>query len=107
MELLCARRYVAHMPESGEPPGFHASVPHRRHELLHRIRDGLRPGRSCGNPPVFLLEVAAALLTVLTVRDGIIGAATTRLELLTAVALWGAVLLAGFAVATHRGTPAD
>jgi hypothetical protein len=69
--------------------------------LLHAI-EGLCPGRARDNPPVFLLEVAAALLTVLTLRDGIIGAGATNLEMLAAVALWGVALLVAFGVAARR-----
>jgi hypothetical protein len=41
---------------------------------------------------LFILEVVAALLSVLALRDGILGGPAVSLETLFAVGLWGTLL---------------
>lgn len=52
----------------------------------------LHPGRANRRPALFILEVVAALLSVLALRDRILGGPVTSLEALFAVGLWGTLL---------------
>jgi len=60
--------------------------------MLTRVLRVLHPERANRRPALFILEVAAALLSVLALRDGILGGPAVSLEALSAVGLWGILL---------------
>lgn len=75
----------------------------------------LHPDRACRCPALFLTEVAAALLSVVAVRDRIMDNPAVSLETVSAAALWGGLLLlaccfairdrdSGFQVRRYRQT---
>ena len=59
--------------------------------LTHVLRR-LHPGQANRRPALFMVEIAAALLSVLALRDGILCRPTASIEALFAVALWGILL---------------
>lgn len=61
------------------------------HAMARRALLCLHPRRD-GRPCVFLLEVGAALLSVLALRDALLGAPGLALELPGAVGLWALLL---------------
>jgi hypothetical protein len=54
---------------------------------------GLHPGHTIRRPTLFILEVAVALVSVLALRDGILGGPAVSLETLFALGLWGILLV--------------
>jgi hypothetical protein len=74
-------------------------TPHMR-ETTHRafaslptgVLQGLHPAQANRRPALFILQVTAALLSVLALRDGILGGRAVLLEAVFAVGLWGALL---------------
>ncbi len=79
--------------------------------MLTLVLRGLHPGQANRRPAVFILEVAAALLSVLALRDKILGGSAMSFEALFAAGLWGTLLAVtcGLAVreADRRGDPVD
>jgi len=61
--------------------------------ILKGILRGLHPGQTHRRPALFILEIAAALLSVLAMRDGILGNGAVSLETLLAGVLWGTLLV--------------
>ena len=57
-----------------------------------RVLRRLHPGQANRHPALFMLEVAAAFLSVLALRDRILGGPAVSLETFFAVGLWGTVL---------------
>jgi high-affinity K+ transport system ATPase subunit B len=60
--------------------------------MLTLVLRRLHPGQANRRPAVFILEVAAALLSVLALRDRILGGPAMSFEALFAVGLWGTLL---------------
>jgi hypothetical protein len=60
--------------------------------MLTSVLRGLHPGQANRRPALFILEVAAALLSVLALRDKISGGPAVSLETIFAVGLWGTLL---------------
>jgi hypothetical protein len=60
--------------------------------MAGNILRGLDPGRAHRRPALFLLEIAAALLTVLAMRDWILGDTAASLETLLAGVSWATLL---------------
>jgi high-affinity K+ transport system ATPase subunit B len=60
--------------------------------LLTGVLRRLHPGQAERHPGLFILEVAAALLSVLALRDTIAGGPAVSLELTAAVGLWATLL---------------
>jgi high-affinity K+ transport system ATPase subunit B len=58
----------------------------------------LQPAQATRRPAVFMLEITAALTSVIALRDAIAGGAEVSIETLVAFALWGTLL----AVAVRR-----
>jgi high-affinity K+ transport system ATPase subunit B len=69
--------------------------------LMRGLRE-LHPGQANRRPALFILEVSAALLSVLALRDGMSGNSAASLETLFAIGLW-ATLLAIACGLTIRG----
>jgi high-affinity K+ transport system ATPase subunit B len=69
--------------------------------LMRGLRE-LHPGQASRRPALFILEVSAALLSVLALRDGMLGGSAASLEALFAIGLW-ATLLAIACALTIRG----
>jgi hypothetical protein len=69
--------------------------------LMHVLR-GLHPGQANRRPALFILEVVAALLSVLAFRDVILGSPAVSLETLSAVGLWGTLLAAACCLAIRE-----
>ena len=67
-----------------------------RHVALARLLTGvlheIHPGQANRRPALFMLEVVAALLSVLALRKGILGGPAVSFETLFAVGLWGTLL---------------
>jgi high-affinity K+ transport system ATPase subunit B len=61
--------------------------------MVLRILHWLRPGQANRRPVLFILEIGAALLSVLALRDGILGGPAVSLEALSAVGLWATLLV--------------
>ena len=61
------------------------------------------PARSGRNPVMFVVEVVAALVTVLFVRDLVVGAPNLGFSLQIIIWLWFTVLFANFAEAVAEG----
>jgi hypothetical protein len=61
--------------------------------MLRQMLRRLHPDQACRCPALFLTAVAAALVSVLALRDWIMASPMVSLEALCAGALWGAVLL--------------
>jgi hypothetical protein len=70
--------------------------------LLARALNRLHPRDAQSCPALFLLETAAALLTVLAFRAVLLGAPAAPAELLCAAGLWAAVLAAACGLAGRR-----
>ena len=72
--------------------------------MLTLVLRGLHPGQTNRRPAVLILEVAAALLSVLALRDGILGGSAMSFEALFAVGLWGTLLAVacGLAIRERR-----
>jgi hypothetical protein len=81
-------------------------MPETRHLAFARLLTGnlrgLRPGQANRRPALFMLEVAAALLSVLALRDGILGGPVVSFETLLAVGLWATLLVVAYGF-TIRG----
>jgi len=73
--------------------------------MLTPVLRELHPGQANRRPAVFILEVAAALLSVLALRDGILGSPATSSEALFAVGLWGALLAVACGLAIREAWP--
>jgi K+-transporting ATPase ATPase B chain len=91
-------------PSSLLPPKLTRSRPLFDPEILKRAtRDAfikLNPISLLRNPVIFVVEVGATLVTVLLVRDALVGAAGQGFEFQIALWLWFTVLFANFAEAT-------
>jgi high-affinity K+ transport system ATPase subunit B len=74
---------------------------------LDRILRRLHPGQTHRSPVLFTLEIAAAFLSVLAMRDGILGKAAVPLETLLAGVLWGTLLLIACGLRSGRLDPAQ
>ncbi len=61
-------------------------------DMLTRALCRLHPEQANRHPALFLLEIAAALLSVLAVRDVILGGPAASFETLSAAALWAMLL---------------
>jgi high-affinity K+ transport system ATPase subunit B len=61
--------------------------------MLTQALRRLHPDQACRCPTLFLTVVAAALLSVLALRDRIMNSPAVSLETLSAAALWGGLLL--------------
>jgi high-affinity K+ transport system ATPase subunit B len=59
----------------------------------------LHPAQAHRRPVVFILEVAAALLSVMALRDLIVGGTAMPREALIAVGLWGSLLAVACGIA--------
>jgi hypothetical protein len=90
MDLLWANRHVRAMVDTG----FQG--------MVLRVLHWLRPGQANRRPALFILEIAAALLSVLALRDRILGGAAASLEALCAVGLWAALLVVACRVAMRE-----
>ena len=79
---------------------------HRRYVVFAGVLVGvlrrLHPGQATRRPALFILEVAAALLSVLALRDGISGNPAVSLEALFAVGLWGTLLAVACGLAIRQ-----
>jgi hypothetical protein len=62
----------------------------------------LQSGRATSRPGPYLLEIAAALLSVLALRDAILHDALPSIEALCAVILWIAYFGAAYCLAHQR-----
>jgi hypothetical protein len=62
--------------------------------MLTRTLRRLHPEQASRYPGLFMTLVAAALLSVLALRDTILAAPTVSVETLAAVGLWGVLLVA-------------
>jgi hypothetical protein len=71
------------------------SMPTRVLRLLH-------PGQANRRPAVFILEIAASLLSVLALRDRILGGGAMTFEALLAVGLWATLLAVGCGIAIRN-----
>ena len=83
MDLLCADRPLSNH-------GWNKTCEFA--SMLTLVLRGLHPGHANRRPVVFILEVAAALLSVLALRDKILGGSAMSFEALFAVGLWGTLL---------------
>jgi hypothetical protein len=63
---------------------------------------GLHPERVNRRPALFMLEVAASLLSVLALRDGILGGRAVLFEALIAVGMWGTLLAIACAITNRK-----
>jgi len=70
--------------------------------MVLRVLHWLHPGQANRRPALFILEIAAALLSVLALRDGILGGPAVSLEALSAVGLWATLLVAVCRVAIRE-----
>jgi high-affinity K+ transport system ATPase subunit B len=70
---------------------------------LTRILRGLHPAQTHRRPVLFTLEIAAAFLSVLALRDGILGTAAVSLETLLAGVLWGTLLVVACGLTLRQG----
>jgi high-affinity K+ transport system ATPase subunit B len=61
--------------------------------MLRQALRRMHPDQACRCPALFLTGVAAALLSVLAVRDSIMNSSAVSFETLSAAALWGSLLL--------------
>jgi hypothetical protein len=53
----------------------------------------LHPGQVGRSPTLFMMEVTAALLSVLAVRDSILASPAVSFEAVSAAGLWGLLIL--------------
>jgi hypothetical protein len=67
-----------------------------------RVLHWLHPGQANRRPALFILEIAAALLSVLALRDGILGSSAVSLEALSVVGLWATVAVGACRVAIRE-----
>jgi hypothetical protein len=69
---------------------------HTRHVAFSGLLPGilriLHPKQANRRPALFILEIAAALLSVLTLRNEILGGRAILPEICVAVGLWGTLL---------------
>ena len=70
--------------------------------MLTPVFRELHPGRADRRPAVFILEVAAALLSVVALRDVILGGSAMSFEALLAVGLWGTLWAVACALAIRE-----
>jgi len=70
--------------------------------LLSRALNRLRPQDAQSCPALFLLETAAALLTVLAFRAVLLSTPSAPAELLCAAGLWAATLAAACGISGRR-----
>ena len=77
----------------------HDAAEYRPHGLLVRALNRLHPRDAQSCPALFLLEIAAALLTVLAFRAVLLAAPAAPTELLIAAALWAAALASACSLA--------
>jgi hypothetical protein len=61
--------------------------------MLTRAFRHLHPEQASRSPTLFMMGVAAALLSVLALRDSILASPAVSLETLAAVGLWGSLIL--------------
>jgi hypothetical protein len=61
--------------------------------MLRQTLLRLHPDQACHCPALFLTAVAAALMSVLALRDRVMASPAVSLEIPSAAALWGVVLL--------------
>jgi len=83
MDPLSVNRYLRAMADT-------------RFGIQETVLDVLRwlhPGQANRRPALFILEIAAALLSVLALRDGILGDPAVSFEAFSAVGLWATVLV--------------
>jgi high-affinity K+ transport system ATPase subunit B len=62
-------------------------------DILKGILRRLHPGQTYRRPALFILEIAAALLSVLAMRDGILGNGAVLMKTLLAGVTWGTLLV--------------
>jgi high-affinity K+ transport system ATPase subunit B len=62
----------------------------------------LHPRQANRRPMMFMLEIAAALLSVLALRDGILGSSAMSLEASFAIGLWATLLAVACGLAIHE-----
>jgi hypothetical protein len=74
--------------------------------LMRGLRE-LHPGQANRRPALFILEVSVALLSVLALRDGMLGSSAASLETLFAIGLWATLLAATCGLTIRRGDPAQ
>lgn len=70
-------------------------------DMVLRVLHWLHPGQARRRPALFLLEIAAALLSVLALRDQMLGGPAVSLEAFSAVGLWATLLALACRVATR------
>jgi high-affinity K+ transport system ATPase subunit B len=70
--------------------------------MLSLVVRGLHPEQANRRPAVFVLEVAASLLSVLALRDTILGGSAMSFEALLAVGLWGTLLAVACGLAVRE-----
>jgi hypothetical protein len=92
MDLLCAIGHCQAMLDTR----------HGVCGMLTGAVGALHPRQANRRPALFILEVVAALLSVLALRDGILGGAVTSLEALFAVGLWGILLAVACGLTIRR-----
>jgi hypothetical protein len=73
---------------------------------MHAVRS-LHSGGPTSHPGLYLLEIAAALLSVLALRDAILRGALPSIEALSAAALWGALFVAVYCLTPREAGPQD
>jgi hypothetical protein len=72
------------------------------HGMALRVLYWIHPGQANRRPALFILEIAAALLSVLALRDGILRDPIASLEALSAVGLWATLLVVAYHVALRE-----
>jgi len=92
MDLLWANRHLTAMVNTRPGAG----------DMALRVLHWLHPGQANRRPALFLLEIAAALLSVLALRDEILGGPVVLLEAFAAVGLWATLLAVACRVATRE-----
>jgi hypothetical protein len=70
--------------------------------MVRRVLRCLHPDHADRRPCLFLLEVGAALLSVLALRDALLGAPGFVLELPGAVGLWALLLAAAWCLSLRE-----
>ena len=101
--MFASSIYLLYFDGLGEIWNFYAAGAHcgAMHDkgsgvlgILKGILRGLHPRQTTHRrPALFILEIAAALLSVLAMRDGILGNGAVSLETLLAGVLWGTLLV--------------
>jgi hypothetical protein len=92
MDLLWANRHVTGM----------VNTRLGARDMVLRVLRWLHPGQANRRPALFLLETAAALLSVLALRDEMLGGPAVSLEAFSAVGLWATLLAVAYRVATRE-----